>query len=119
MKRALDSLETHAHGSVTKRLLGIAVESTYACQTRGEGARGGTRGHREVRAGKGVAHGGGDGDGRWCHELSSCASPFLLPPPSGEAEAQTSPPMIWQEALLGAYGAVTCEQPFCYASNAT
>ena len=75
-------------------------------------ALGVTRGHREVRAGQGVAHGGGDGQGRWCNELSSCAYPFLLPPPSGEAEAQTSPPMLCQEALLGAYGAVRCRATF-------
>src|SRR5262245_10589395 len=88
----------------------LAVESTDACKTRGEVARGVTWGHREVRAGQSVAHGGGDGHGRWCNALSSCAHPLLLPPPNGEAEAHTSPPMLCHEARLGAYGAVTYAQ---------
>jgi len=104
---------TKHKGSVTTRVLCLAVdERTDACKTRGEVARGVTWGHREVRAGQGVAHGGGDGHRRWCNALSSCAHPFLLPPPSCEAEAQTSQPMLCQEALLGAYGAVTCAQLF-------
>src|SRR5215467_5877406 len=103
---------TKHKGSVTTRVLCIAAESTDAYKTRGEVARGVTWGHREVRAGQGVAHGGGDGHRRWCNAFSSCAHPLLLPPPSAAAEAQTSPPMLCHEALLGAYGAVTCAQPF-------
>jgi len=89
-------------GSVTKRLLCIPVESTYACKTRGEVALWVTRGHREGRTEIDVARGGEDGDGyrRWGSGLSSCAHPFLLPPPRGEADAQTSQPMPCQEALL-------------------
>jgi hypothetical protein len=77
---------TKHQGSVTTRGLCIAVESTDACKTRGEVARGVTWGHREVRAGQGVAHGGGNGQRRWCDAWSPCAHPFLLPPPSAEAQ---------------------------------
>jgi len=67
-----------------------------------------TRSHREVRAETGMTRCGGDGDGheRWRSGVYSCAHPFFLPPPRGEAEAQNAPPIPGPDALLCAFGAV-------------
>ena len=51
-----------------------------------------TRSHREVRAETGMTRCGGDGHERWRRGVYSCAPPFVLPPPRGEADGQNAPP---------------------------
>jgi hypothetical protein len=65
-----------------------------------------TRSHREVRAETGLTCCGGDGHERWRGGVYSCAHPFFLPPPRGEAEAHNALPMPGPDALLCAFGAV-------------
>jgi hypothetical protein len=96
-------------GSVTKRLLCTPVESIYEYKTRGEeqwhcGPHGAIA--RGAETGVICCGGAGDRQKRWRSGVSSCAHPFFLPPPRGEADAQNVPPIPAPDALLCAFGAV-------------